>query len=132
MSILVTLNLDQSDPVMDAETYQQLIKEPDVLDHTTLNVTLKEVVAKQEFELAAALQRILKENKIEKPALPANQFDAKPNYYKIDLPEETIDQIIDILFDLEADFTNEDGDTTPTSSFYASLVDKWSSISKRY
>src|SRR5687767_2195315 len=106
---------------MDAETYKRLIAEPDVLDHTTLNVTLKEVVAKQEFELVAALQRIVKDNKIEKPVLHNDQYNAGTNYYKIDLPEETIVQIIDILFNLEAEFTNEDGDTTPTSSFYASL-----------
>jgi hypothetical protein len=117
---------------MDEATYQRLINEPDVLDHTTLNVTLKEVVARQEFALAADLQRILKDNKIEKPALPLGQHDARPNYYKIDLEEDALDQIINILFDLEAEFTSEEGDTTPTSSFYASLVDKWSRMSNRY
>lgn len=117
---------------MDDVTYKQLIKEPDVLDHTTLNVTLKEVVARQEFALAAELQRILKDNKIEKPVLLTGLYDARPNYYKIDLTDDVIDQIVDILFDLEAEFTNEDGDTTPTSSFYASLVDKWLNLSNRY
>jgi hypothetical protein len=117
---------------MDAETYKRLISEPDVLDHTTLNVTLKEVVARQEFGIAAALQHLLKENKIEKPALASNQYDSRPNYYKIDLPEETIDEIIDILFELEAEFTNEDGEATPTSTFYASLVDKWLNLSRHY
>ena len=118
--------------IMDAETYKRLIAESNVLDHTTLNITLKEVVSKQAFELAAVLQNILKNNKIEKPALPASQHDASPNYYKIDLSDDVIDQIIDIFFDLEAEYTNDDGDTTPTSSFYATLVDKWSSVSKRY
>ena len=113
---------------MDAETYQRLINEPDVLDHTTLNVTLKEVVARQEYELAVALQRVLKENKIEKPLLTTSQYDARPNYYKIDLPTEAIDQIIDILYELEASFTSEEGAPTPTSAFYASLADKWANL----
>jgi hypothetical protein len=44
---------------MNAEEYKSLINEKDVLDHTTLNVTLKELVSRQEFELAAAIKRIL-------------------------------------------------------------------------
>jgi hypothetical protein len=113
---------------MDEETYQQLINEPDVLDHTTLNVTLKELVAKQEFELAAALQHILKDNKIEKPTLSTNQYDTRPNYYKINLSEEIIEQITDVLFDLEDSFLTDDGEITPTSAFYASLVNKWNNV----
>lgn len=111
---------------MDEPTYQRLINEPDALDHTTLNVTLKEVVARQEFALAADLQRILTNNKIEKPA--TSPYDTQPNYYKIDLEEDVLDQIIDLLFDLEAEFTSKDGDPTPTSAFYASLADKWSNL----
>lgn len=117
---------------MDAETYKRLIAEPDVLDHTTLNVTLKEVVAKQEFTLAAALQRILNENRIEKPALSASQYDLRPSYYRVDLPDEDVDHIIDILIDLEASFTSEAGEPTPTSAFYASLVDKWYRLTEKY
>lgn len=113
---------------MDAETYQRLINEPDVLDHTTLNVTLKEVVAKEEYDLAAALQHILRENKIEKPPLAPTQYDTRPNYYKVDLPAEVIDQIIDMLYDLEASFIGEEGEATPTSAFYASLADKWANL----
>jgi hypothetical protein len=44
---------------MNAEEYKSLINEKDVLDHTTLNVTLKELVSRQEFELVAAIKRIL-------------------------------------------------------------------------
>lgn len=112
---------------MDAETYQHLISEPDVLDHTTLNVTLKEVVAQQEFALAAAIQHILQENKIEKPPHSPNQYDTRPNYYKVDLSEDDIDQIIAILEELETSFTNE-GQPTPTSAFYASLAEKWANV----
>ena len=117
---------------MDEETYKRLIQEPDVLDHTTLNVTLKELVARQEFALAAALQRILTENKIEKPPLANQPYDARPNYYKVDLPDEDVDHIIDILYDLEASFTGEAGEPTPTSAFYASLVDKWFRLTEGY
>lgn len=117
---------------MDEDTYKRLIQEPDVLEHTTLNVTLKEVVAQQEFVLASVLQRILNENKIEKPPLPANQYDVRPNYYKVDLPDEDIEHIIDILSDLEASFTSEEGEPTPTSTFYASLIDKWYRLTEGY
>lgn len=114
---------------MDEETYQRLISEPDVLDHTTLNVTLKEVVAQQEFALAAAIQHILQENKIEKPSHSPNQYDTRPNYYKVDLSADNVDQIITILEDLEASFTSDHGKPTPTSAFYASLAEKWANVS---
>jgi hypothetical protein len=110
---------------MKNEEYKRLINERDVLDHTTLNVTLKEVVSKQEFELANEIQRILKNNKIEKPDLHLRPYDTTTNYYKVDLTSDHIEKIIDIFFELEACHVGENGETTPIASFYASLVDKW-------
>jgi hypothetical protein len=114
----------QSQAVMNAEEYKSLINQKDVLDHTTLNITLKELVSRQEFELAGNLKRILENNKIDKADLHSKPYDTSSTYYKVDFSSDDIEKIIDIFFDLEASHVSEGGETTPTASFYASLVDK--------
>ena len=113
---------------MNAEKYKNLINQKDVLDHTTLNVTLKELIFKQKFELAENLKRILVNNKIAKPDQQSKPFDTSSTYYKIDLCSDDIEVIIDLFFDLEVSYVNERGNTTPTASFYASLINKWNEL----
>ena len=113
---------------MNSEEYKKLVNQRDVLDHTTLNVTLKELVSRQEFKIAEGLKRIFEYNKIAKPDLHSKPHDISVTYFKVDLSPEAIKTIIDIFFDLEASHVNESGNTTPTASFYASLVDRWSRL----
>jgi hypothetical protein len=114
--------------IMTDEEYKRLISKSDVLNHTTLNVTLKELVSRQEFELAKEIDRILKNNKIEKPNLHVKPYDTTTNYYKVDLSSDDIEKIIDIFFELETSHLGANGATTPIASFYASLADKWSEV----
>jgi hypothetical protein len=113
---------------MNVEEYKNLINQTDVLDHTTLNVTLKELTSRQEFELAAAVNRILQDNQIVKLLLHSDPYRVSTTYYRVDLSSDDVDKIIDIFFELEATLVGEDGETTPTASFYTSLVDKWHSL----
>jgi hypothetical protein len=115
---------------MTSEEYKQILMGNDVLDYTTLNITVKELTAKKDFKLAEEIQRILRDNKIEKPALHDNLDEAATNYYKVDLSDDNIDEIRDMFSDLEVSFVGEDGDTTPTASFYATLADKWFNVSE--
>lgn len=114
--------------VMKAEEYKSLINEKDVLDHTTLNVTLKELASRQEIKLKREINRILENNQIEKPELHSKPFDFSSTYYKVDLTSDDIEKIIDIFFELEASHVDQDLKTNPTASFYASLVDKWNQL----
>jgi hypothetical protein len=113
---------------MTDEEYNRFINESDVLNHTTLNVTLKELVSRQEYELAKEIDRILKNNKVEKPNVQVKPYDTTTHYYIVDLSSEDIDKIIDIFFELETSHLGTDGAPTPTASFYASLADKWSEL----
>jgi len=115
---------------MNAEEYKSLVNQPDVLDNTTLNITLKELVSRQDFELAESLKRVLENNKIDKPDLHSKLYDTSSTYYKVDLSSDDVEKIIDIFFDLDAAHVGEDGETTPTASFYASFVDKWNKIAE--
>ena len=116
---------------MKSEDYKRLISERNVLDKTTLNVTLKEVFSRQEFELVNEIQRILENNQIVKPELHMKPGDQMTNYYKVDLTPEQIEKIIDIFFKLESSYVGENGETTPTAAFYAGLVDKWNRLADR-
>lgn len=98
-----------------------------LLDYTTLNVTLKEVAFKKDAALQASLERILSHNKVDLPAEPGNTAKGA-NYYTVDLSPDQVEQILDILFELEAGNVDEDGIATPTGSFYATLVDKWMAL----
>jgi len=113
---------------MKAEEYKRLISESNIFDKTTLNVTLKEVFSRQEFELVNEIQRILENNQIVKPELHAKSYDETTNYYKVDLTSDQIEKIIDIFFELEACYAGENGETTPTAAFYARLVDRWNQL----
>jgi hypothetical protein len=110
---------------MNAEEYKRLINKKETLDHTTLSVTMKELVSRQEFELAANIKRILQNNQIVKPLLHANPYNTSTTYYNVDLSSDDIEKIIDIFFELEVGNVGKDGETTPTASFYTTLVDKW-------
>ncbi|MFM7894984.1 MAG: hypothetical protein ACKO8L_03405, partial [Flavobacterium sp.] len=46
----------------------------------------------------------------------------------IDLSKNQLNDIIDLLIDLEVESLTIDGKSTPQTSHFASLVDKWSSI----
>jgi hypothetical protein len=109
---------------MNAEEYKNLINEKNVLDHTTLNVTLKETASRQEFELAGAIKRILESNQIAKSELHTKLHDISTTFYKVNFSSQGIEKITDIFFELEASHVSKDNKTTPTASFYASLVDK--------
>lgn len=113
---------------MNAEEYKRLIDQKDVLDYTTLNVTLKELVSRQEFDLAGKIKLIIENNKLAKPDLHSKPFETATSYYKVDLSSDDVEKIIDVFFDLEVSHVAENGESTPTASFYASLVDKWNEL----
>jgi hypothetical protein len=116
---------------MKTDEYKELLKGKNVLDHTTLDVTLKELTAKNEYQLIGEIQRIFKANKIDKPTLHSTPEDNSTNYYKIDLSTDDIDKLANLFFELEASFIGEDGDTTPTASFYGSMADRWQNINEK-
>ena len=110
---------------MDFEEYLILINSRDVLDYTTLNVTLFEVTARKKEELAKQIQRILKNNKIEKPVLYSSPDELLVDYFKVDLPSEDVKRIIHVFRGLETSYMGPKGETTPTAAFYATFIDKW-------
>jgi hypothetical protein len=113
---------------MTPEEYRILLAEPDVLDHTTLNITLKELAFLRDIEIVNEINRVLSANRIEKPDLHSGLQNIVTDYYKVDMSSEHIERIIDLLNDLEVQNIGITGETTATASFYGSLADKWSAL----
>ena len=110
---------------MDFEEYMILINSRDVLDYTTLNITLFEVSARKKEGLAKEILRILKNNKIEKPILETYPDELIPDYYKVDLSSDVVRKIINVFRGLETSYLGAKGEITPSAALYASLVEKW-------
>ena len=113
---------------MDVEEYMILVNSRDVLDYTTLNVTLFEVTARKKDELGKEIQRVLKNNRIEKPIVMSAPDEFITDYYKVDIGSDIIRKIILVLRGLETSYLGIKGETTPTAVFYATLVDKWNKV----
>lgn len=113
---------------MEQAEYNQMDHEKNVLDHTTLNVTLKELASRKESALAEAIRHILEHNSIPKPGLDDKPFDTSVTYYKVDLQPSEVERIIDIFLDQEAQHVDKHGDSTATAAFYTSLVEKWEGL----
>jgi hypothetical protein len=98
------------------------------IGYETLCITLKEVLATNNIILAKEIERILENNQLPKPILHERTNDLSTTFYKIDLTSDQIEEVVDILLALEAQFVNEKGEATPMSSYFASLVDTWNSL----
>ena len=114
--------------MMNSEDYKRVTSLKDVFDYSTINATLKEVISLNDEKLKHEIERILSKNKLDKPKLHSGPNDLTTNYYKVDLKSEDIEKIIDMFLELEVKNIGQNGETTATCSFYASLADKWSDL----
>jgi hypothetical protein len=116
--------------VMNEEEYRKLIEQADVLDHTTLNVTLKELSFRKEAELVTAIQQTLENNLIPKPDAHPVGTEASAKYYRVTLTYSQVQQILDIFDELEVEHLGPNREPTPTARFYGSLADKWAQVAE--
>ncbi|MDY7394126.1 hypothetical protein UMM65_02655 [Aureibaculum sp. 2210JD6-5] len=109
---------------MRTEDYKRIIQNKSVLGFSILSETKKQL---KKIGLAE-IERILIENKIAKPKLHNIPDDIYTDFYFVDSEEQHIDLIISIFGDLEATNLGENYVTTPQSSFYGNILDKWNGL----
>lgn len=102
------------------------------LDYGTLNSTVHELLLGQEIRLANEVRSNMQRNLIVKPPLHNSVQELTSNHYLIEMNSEDIDSIVDFLFDLEAKSISPEGQATPETALYSSLVDAWSNISRNF
>jgi hypothetical protein len=113
---------------MERGDYQKLIKSKDVLDYVTLQVTLEELQKLGDTRLAVQLERIMRDNRIEKPREHNKRDDKATDYYTIYLDLDEISTIVSMFADKEAGSLGPNYETTRAASFYATLLDNWNRI----
>jgi len=96
-----------------------------ILDFGTLNVTREELIRLGDKRLQSEIDRILRDNKIEKPELHNRKNDQTTDYYKLDLTDEDMESIVSMLFDREVFSLGLNYEPTRSASFYATMADKW-------
>jgi len=113
---------------MKANDYKQKIKRENVIDFGTLKVTKEQLEKVGNIRLAYEIERIIKENKIEKPSLHNSPVDKETEYYKIDLATDDIETIVDMFGELEVGALGIDYEPTLSASYYANFLDKWNDL----
>ena len=99
-----------------------------IIDYLTIKSTINELTKTENVALVDKLLDILNNNKIAKSEKHNKKEDIKTNHYKIDLSKNQLNDIIDLLMDLEVESLTIDGESTPLTSHFSSLIDKWSTI----
>lgn len=99
-----------------------------IIDYLTIKSTINELVETGNDSLVDKLLDILNKNKIPKPEKHNREEDIETNHYNIDLSKNQLNDIIDLLIDLEVESLTIDGESTPLTSHFTSLIDKWSYV----
>jgi len=113
---------------MKSEDYKRKTNSKSVISFNTLTVTLKELNAIGNINLATEIERILKNNKIENPELHNKQTDQFTDWFIIDLTSDQIETISDRFFNLEVQYISKEGETASLCAYYGSLADEWNNL----
>jgi hypothetical protein len=106
---------------MNAEEYKSICRRPDALQRGIIEAT--EQALKGHSDLVLKFREILEGTAIPKP--DSHNESKESSYFLVKLNVEDVEQILDYLFDAEASAVGLNGETTPMTSHYASLVDVW-------
>lgn len=106
---------------MNDREYQAMRERPDVMLRGHVRATFSRLQQSRP-DLAAEVRRILDSTPVEKPALHAG--GAETDYLWLDLPLESIDEIIDELGSTEAGLV-ESGASSAEIESATELLDRW-------
>ncbi|WBX72857.1 hypothetical protein PG913_08725 [Tenacibaculum pacificus] len=113
---------------MRTQEYNRITKERNVLDFGTLKETKKQLEINKLTELESEIDRIIKENKIQKPELHNEPNSTETNFFLIDLNSDQIEIIVSIFGDLEVGNLGLNYESTYSANFFAKMLDKWSNL----
>lgn len=113
---------------MQIEEYNRMTKEENVLDFGTLKETKKQLGINKLTELESEIDRIIAENKIQKPELHNKPNSEETNFYRIDLNSDQIEIIVSMFGDLEVGNLGRDYESTSSARFFAKMLDKWNDL----
>lgn len=113
---------------MRTEEYNRITKEGNVLDFGTLKETKNQLGINKLTELESEIDRILSENKIQKPELHEKPNSTETDFYQIDLNSDQIEMIVSMFGDLEVGNLGLNYESTYSANFFAKMLDKWNDL----
>ena len=114
---------------MRTKEYNRITKEGNVLDFGTLKETKKQLGINKLTELESEIDRIITENKIQKPELHNKPNSMVTDFYRIDLSSGQIEMIVSMFGDLEVGNLGLNFETTHSAGSFAKMLDKWNDLS---
>jgi hypothetical protein len=104
------------------------MKQDNSLNYICLTTTISELNKIGAKNLAEKLQHTLLHNELPKPNKHNRQADKTTSFYKIILTADELESIVDLFYDLEVKYLDENYETTGATSSYADMADSWSHI----
>jgi hypothetical protein len=96
------------------------------LNYLTITNTIRELTKAGKIEISNNLSDILHNNELKKTEKHNKKDDLKTSFYKIELEENVVEEIIDLLLDLEVESLTENGDASELTNYYVNLINHWS------
>ena len=98
------------------------------LSYSTITNTINELVKAEKTDVSNKLLDILNNHELVKPEKHNKKEDLTTSFFKIELENNILEEIIDFLFDLEAESLSENGEATERTNYYVYLLNDWSKI----
>ena len=113
---------------MDANEYRLLKSEKNILDFATIKETERCLLEMGNEQLAQSITQLLSNSGIDKPVYHDKTGEMQADYYRVDLPATDIEVIVSMFLDKEIGALTTNFETTPSASYYASLLDRWNEL----
>jgi hypothetical protein len=98
------------------------------LDYISLVSTILQVKKEEKYHLAEILDYILTNNEIEKSVLHNRKDDLVTSYFKIEISENELEEIIEVISNSIANSFDQDSNPTSSTYMFEELIDKWLNI----
>ncbi len=99
------------------------------LDFISILSTVLQVEQEEKYHLAEKLDYILTNNEIEKSELHNRKDDLTTSYFRIDISEKDLEEIIDVISNSIVNSFDQDSNPTSSTYMFENLLDEWHNIS---
>lgn len=95
------------------------------INYISISEAIIELSTIGQKEIVNKLENILENNEIEKNDFHNRKDDKITSYYRIDLPEDDLNLIVDLFDNLEVGSLTENGEATNKTEKYVLLLNNW-------
>ena len=98
------------------------------LNYISIASTILQVEQEKKHHLAEKLDYILTNNEIKKPELHNRKDDLITSYFKIEISENDLEEIIEVISNSIINSFDQDRNPTSSTYMFEELIDQWLNI----